>query len=376
MSVELIKIARALGEYTDLATCCQSNNINKWSFYKPINNESLLAISDSDWYAVNDGFNLFTFNQPQRLLYELTHPNASTIWTYTDREEPFRLTDFESYNHYANPIFPLSFDGNNSGTAGTSLRMSCPGFNDFIQRWAYFSGVRNWVDICLLIYEPSTEYDQSGTQGVYIYKFVSMVDYDGNEQFSFRIPNNLTAGKQYIARICCTTATTGWSDGECQYYNPNSQILSGNWYAFPEHSRVYFSVDQSGGGGGGSTDLFNYLAFSFAQGSWDYNDNTMQLSNIHFVNVVSISGTHNYITVQLEYRYRGGGLNVLLGTAGRTLSEEDIPWVTANINYAGPINVTTASDLENKLPVHIKATATMNNVTQVKEWDHMFLVGD
>lgn len=373
MSIGLLKVGKTLSERPDLATCCQSNRVNKWSFYKPVNHESQLAISDEDWYAVNDGFFLFTFIQPQRLLYEITHPNASNIWTYVDREEPFRLTDFEQYNHYAAPILPLVFDGHNSGRVGTALRFSCVGINDFI-KWEYFSGVRSYADICLLIYESDKEYDQSEMQGVYIYKAGSLLDYDGSEEFRLVIPSILTAGKQYIARICMTTATTGWSVGDCQYYNPNNQTLYGDWYAFPEHSRAMFSVEQQGGGGGGDTDIFNYLTFSFAQGQWIFND--PYLSDIHFVNVTSISGTHNTITVQMEYRYRAGGVDVLLGTAGRTLSEDDIPWVTANINYPGPIVVNTSADLENKLPVHIKATATMNNITQTKEWDHMFLAGE
>ena len=169
MSTSLITTSNIIGENADLATCCQSSKINPWSFNKPINNAKMTSLTTQDYYDANDGFFLFTFSTPQQMLYELQHPLASNIWKYTARTAPFRLTDFNNYDHYTPKLCELYFASDNSGEANSIVKLTCNGLVDMIRHWAYFEGVRSYVDLIFLIYGYGTEYDQSGTQGVYIY---------------------------------------------------------------------------------------------------------------------------------------------------------------------------------------------------------------
>lgn len=323
----------------------------------------MTELSTQDFYDADDGFNLFTFSTPQRLLYEIQHPNASNIWNYTARTAPYRLTDFESYNHYAPALCSLTFVGNNSGAVNTTLRLECTDVDNMIAHWAYFAGVRSYVDFVYLIYEQGTEYNQSGTQSVYVLKVTSMVDYEGDNIFRLKIPSLLSAGN-YECRLCCSTATTGMTDGECIHYNPNSGTpLVGTWYALPQHCKQTFTVTSGGGGGGGTTDYYNYLDINFYNASYNFNPGNYSLSDISFTNYIVIGTASNKtFNLYIEYWYDNAASPVKLATVSRTLNEEDIPWATINVNYNGSITTMTEADLENKITVRAECILTVDNV--------------
>ncbi len=253
-------IRNTLSETTlSLGLLCKSNNINKWSFRKPVNSESVTKLSDSELYNVNDGFKLYTFNSPQRMLYELQHENESTIWKYEERTEPYRLGDFDGYEHNAGPLCNLYFVDDNGGTPGSTLSLECKDLLNIIQHWNYFEGVRNNVDLIFLIYNTGTEFDASGMHGLYVYKIASVADYDGNGIFNFTIPNDLSKG-QYEIRLCCAVTDSVLSNGECRYVNSSNQ-LNGTWYALPQHCVQTFTVNS--GSSGTSTDYYDYLGIDF-----------------------------------------------------------------------------------------------------------------
>lgn len=322
-------------------------------------------ITLQDLYDNNDGFDLFTFSTPQRMLYELTHESASNIWQYTARTAPYRLTDFENYDHNGDLNYALIFDGNNSAPAGTTLHLYCDGVTSMIQNWNYYDGVRNSVDLCFLIYESDKTYSASGNESVYVYKITSISNYSpsSDDTFNFIVPSLLTANRQYIIRLCCSTATTGMSDGACIYYNDGS--LTGDWYAMPQITQAMFTVQ--GSGGGGSTDLFNYLTFEFNNGQYDFDDVNLILSNISFTNLISISSeTNKTFNVSLRYYYENAASRVQLGYAYRTLNYYDVPYSNISIQYNNNIYVITSADLENKMAVKVEVTVSSNNVSQSK----------
>lgn len=369
MSTSLKTIARTLQETADLGICCTSSHINQWSFYKPINSESISSLTDEDYYSVNDGFTLFTFNTPQRMLYELTHPNVSNIWKYTEREAPYRLTDFENYHHSGDNYYSLYFETDNSGTIGTTLRLYCGGISEMIDNWAYYDDDRNQIDLCFLIYEDNKTYSESGNEGVYVYKIMKYSLYDQNESggFNFTIPSSLTANKNYIIRLCCTTATENLNNGDCVYYvQGGTPVLSGLWYAMPHNTQATLHVQSgSGGGGSSSTDFFNYLQFDFDRGSWEFNN--MVLSNISFRNLVTISSsTNKTFNIGITYYYENAATRVQLGYAYRTLNEDDVPWANIEINYRDNIYVISEADLNNKITITAEVTVTSSGVTQTK----------
>lgn len=367
--VSLINISNQIGEIADLYTCCRSNKINPNSFKKPINNASLTELDIQDYYDANDGFTLFTFNTPQRMIYELQHPNASNIWKYEARTAPYRLTDFENYNHYATPLCNLTFETDNGGTPGSSLRLSCTDFTNIIQHWQYFEGVRSYVYIVLLFYTYGTEFDQSDMQSVNVYYIGSMVDYDGDGNLNFRIPSGLSNG-QYEIRLAMTTVPGEAGDVRtCNVNNP----MNGTWYAMPESCKQVFTVNSGGGGSGGgsggggstSTDYYNYLEIDFYNAQYEYN--ALQLGNISFTNYIVLnSATNKTFEVYVEYYYDNSAMPIQLGWARRTLSEDGMPWATININYKDSFTTITDANLDDRIAIRAEFTVTVNGTSQRK----------
>lgn len=372
MGLSLKQVANIIGEDPDLTTCACSSHINEWSFVKPINDSSMTSLTTRDFFDNNDGFMLFTFNTPQRLLYEIQHPNASNIWRYMPREAPFRLTDFNGYDNYAQPLCTLQFVGDNTGNAGGTIRLECNDVADIIRHWKYFEGVRSYVDFIFLIYTYGTEFDQSGEQGVYVYKITSMVDYEDDGIFRLTIPNDLTSG-QYEIRLACTTATSMWNDRDCLYVN-SSNPLPGVYYALPHHCKALLTVTSGGGGtstggggGGTSTDYFNYLGIDFYNASYEYNESSLTLGNVTFTNYIVInSSTNKTFNLYIEYYYDNAAAPVRLGTASRSLSEEGTPWATINVNFRDQIYLITGANLSDRIAIRAELSLTVNNVGYTK----------
>ena len=84
----------------DLGRLCTHPNINMWSKYKPVAFESSGSITDTDRASVDWGFRAFSYPTYQEA--------ATSGWTYKKpmggKSEPFRLADFEGYNHEAQPF--------------------------------------------------------------------------------------------------------------------------------------------------------------------------------------------------------------------------------------------------------------------------------
>lgn len=361
----LKNIRNILSEITwSLGLMCKSNKINKWSFRKPVNSDKLTKLTDSELYNINDGFRLYTFNTPQAMLYELQHENVSRIWEYTDRTEPYRLGDFEGYNHNAARLCDLTIENNNSGGAGTSIKFQCSDILDIINHWKYFEGVRSYVDFVFLIYKYGTEYNAGGSQGVYVYKIKSIVDYDEDGKFNLVIPEILQQ-TQYEIRLCCSTATSGLDDKECILVN-DSSTLSGVWYALPPHTKNFISVNGSGSGGGAaSTDYFNYVDISFPRASYNYDNNV--ISNLSFTNYVIITACKYEINYYAEYYYDNvANGSIKLGSAQRTLSESDIPYASIDINYNNNIHTITDANLDDGISIRSEIYITINGERQHK----------
>ena len=364
-----------LNEVPDVGTCCCSTNINKWSFHKPINVDTNLAISDSVIYANNDGFNLYRYNSPQQLVYSLQNTNITGLWNYISREEPYRLTDFDQYDHYATPLYSLEFVTGNSGTAGTALRITCSDdILDYIDRWQYFEGIRSYTSVFALIYTKGTQYDNTVNRGIGIYKLGSKIDDDiDSNHLSFVIPQ-LSVGT-YELRVCISNTTDIQNTGDYLYYTGEQQ-LSGYWYALPPESVLTFNVNSSGGGGGGtpdqpSTNFFNYVEWTFDRLSYDWND--PNLSNINFRTRIMLNEARGDVKVEAKIYYNPNdlpqGTSVMLGQFSRTLNLEDIIYEYINISYAGPITTMTGAHLgDGELGVQIQAKITYNGTSQNKTW--------
>jgi hypothetical protein len=375
-NISLNNVANTIAETADLYTCCTSNKINPYSFYKPINNVSMTELSDSDYYAANDGFFLYTFTKPQQMLYELQHnvgTQGNRIWDYVNRTAPYRLTDFGGYDHYANKILDIQFTTGNIGKPGDTLRLECTGLSEFIQRWAYLSGHRNNANIIFLIYRVGTEYSQSGAQSVYVYKVTSLVDWDADDMLRLKIPSNLSNGDYELRPALFYSATYDMDDGQCVQMSGDNVPLS-TWWALPKYSKQTFTVNSTGGGGGTTTDYFNYLGISFYGATYDWNDSTHKLSNISFTNYIVINNSSN-LTFDLYATYwydvnpgdPTHADSVKLMEVRRTLSEEGVPYANIRVTYNDTINIIADPNLDDRIGIRANYTLIVNATSQTKE---------
>lgn len=107
--IDTIELMSVLGEgLNDIGSLCKSANINKWSKYKPVSAKSIIP-QDNIWKGDDGkcGIEIIKYNSLIDLkigydnktdMYKYIHPSGGTL-------SPYRLTDFNGYNHEAkNPI--------------------------------------------------------------------------------------------------------------------------------------------------------------------------------------------------------------------------------------------------------------------------------
>lgn len=373
MSTSLIKISRTLNEIPDLETCCTSSNINKWTFYKPINVDNVNEIDAADYYENNDGFRLFTFTKVTQMLYSLQNYETTKLWEYIDREAPFRLTDFEHYIHNDDP-YDLQFVNGNEGTPGTTMRLYMNAdLQVMTSNWAIFEGARNSVDICILMYPADRIFSQDDNRGIYVYKLSNISDYD-QEHINFTIPSNMTAGN-YEVRICLSTATQQLNPHHDYYWTSDYDIqYFGTWYSLPPHCSNIMTVSSSGGGGGTtpSENYFNYVDFKFNNLVYTWNDPV--LSDIEFDNTITLQNTTGMLSVKIDYYLSPSYFDithapVLLSSQSRTLSANDLTTSTIEVRYRDSQTLVGGGHLDDGiLSVRVVVRITKNNTSQNKEW--------
>lgn len=316
----------------DLGTLSRSNHINKWSFRKPVNHSSLVALNDIQLYSINDGFNLIYHDNVSDML-----SNINNDWSYSERNAPFRMSDFYNYDKDATEWFQLTFVNNSFGRVGETLRINlATSFIDIyaFTRFAVFNGVRSYADFGFIF---STNFSNST---IYFYKVDSLVNYDFNNTLNFRIPNVCSAGSIYQIRPVFTNAGGVMENGSTL----DVDELSGNWYSFPPNCYGQFSVSSSGGGGGGSQiDLMRYIDITINYLNYTYDDGYLTLSNISGV-VYAVIGEsfHGDLNVSYTlYYYYDNYSYVTLSSNSFILNEDDYPWKNNPFTYNDTIQLET-----------------------------------
>ena len=359
----LRNIAEALGvDNMDLAGCCRSSNINQWSFHKPINDPRIQALSEEDFYRLNSGFYLYPVNQPQEMLYFLMHRETNILWTYEDRIAPYRLSDFFQYEHYGDMDFNIGWTTSSVGRPGDTLRLES-NYNiwDFVQ-WGYFSTINtNNLDICFLFYPLGTDYDGSD-RGVYLYKVCSYSTYD--DRLNLKIPNDLSNG-DYELRLVFTTATGSLSDGQCIYYRAdNYNYIIGNWFCFPPDSKCTFTVGSTPPSP--QTDFFSLVDFDFSD--LDFNFWFPTLSDLSFINTVTLLDTTREASVYIEYKYNNTSIPVTLRATTLYLNANN---TVEEVWVGSKDEITVISDArldEGMISIEVTASIKILNTIQNKTW--------
>lgn len=107
-SVTTTDISSTLGETTHkVSELCNSDNINQWSFYKPVSISKSFGLTDADFYSVDDGFTIGGgvgyYSYPSQLVKAIAN---NTAWVYNKIGKSYcRQGDFRGYSHLAKAWF-------------------------------------------------------------------------------------------------------------------------------------------------------------------------------------------------------------------------------------------------------------------------------
>jgi hypothetical protein len=323
-------------------------------------------LSDSDYYAADDGFNLWNFNNPFDMLHEL-QSNNSNLWTYNERLAPFRLSDFWDYNHYAQTLFEFEFVGNNTGTFGTTLRLqTSTDIQNVVNNWHTPAQLSSTGDLILLVFERGKQYDASSMGTVGIYKVCQFMNYDGDD-IRFTIPSSsaIQTG-EYTIVPCISSATYRLEDGEYYVYNSNTETWVGMFFAFPPHAQLNFTITSTSPS---TSDYFAYFDFDmFTAVDFTYQPSNYELSLISFNNYIEYTppSRTKQFTVTIEYYYTNCAQPVLLGQMSRTFNIDNLV-ETATINYRDTITCITSARLEeDMISIEQRVYITSGGETQQK----------
>ena len=370
MSISIQWTKNELREFTtNLGNLCRSNKINPYSFYKPLISPKLTKLTDSEIYALDDGFNLYTFNQPGLMMYELQR-NNSNLWKYQQLEEgPYRLSDFDGYNHNAPTMFQFEFVNQNNGTFGDTLRISCnTDIQNVVNNFATPAPLSSTGDFVFLVFQRGKTFDASGYTTTGIYKVCQLMNME-QDHINFKIPADSETGidvGEYTLVPAITTSTYRLEDGQYWYYNPNSEPFYGRWFAFPPHAQLNFTITQTSPS---TSDYFAYFDFDEFEGvDFTYTNYNYELRDITFTNYVVYSppSRTKQFTVTIEYYYTNCAQPVMLGQMARTFNFDNT-LETATINYRNTITCITSARLEeDMISIEQRVYITSGGETQQK----------
>lgn len=348
--ISISDIQNKIGETAkDIGTLCQSNNINKWSFYKPVNHSKLSRLNDSDFSSANDGFNLHTWSTWYQCLN-----NRSYDWTYIDRTAPYRMGDFIGYNHNnRTPWFQMECAQGSTVYADSNANIFIDNdIESFVNTYGVFSGTTsNSVDLVYIISDES-----SGSR--YLYKFSSVEFLSDYNSYYLKLDSNFRTGNDYSVIPMLTTATFSMRDREIMSLREDT-TLYGSWWNFPPTSEISFMVIDRPS----PPTPSQYISIEIFNMEYTWNDPI--LTEITFDVRMTISGTiTDNVTVSADIYFDNTATPVKLGSCSATLNINNNPTVVSHINYRDDITTMTSGNLDERIPLRIEASYNRNgNIT-------------
>lgn len=338
ITVSLVR--NTIGENkNDVGQLCTSNKINPNSFYKPITRNKLI-LTDADFYAVNDGFNVQSYNSPITLWNAIV--NGET-WTPLTAEAPYRLGDFRWYDHNAGPWFEWAFMNTSQARKGESRSIENSGSKDLAwiyNNFAAFSGVQNSGgndNACLgLLMSPNwTGNDMS----VYFYRICSILDYD-SERLNFTVPSDLNSYDRNYKFTPVLSTYMMSNNGDCTYFTTsNPPQVSSWWYPLRCNLFQLYLKNENWT----PTPAFT-LTVNIPWCSYDYQ--SLQISNLEGEFTWTINEAKSYdITVSAEIKYTNAASPVTVANVGGTISAGNTT-LTKSWSYKNTIYV--AADLKDE----------------------------
>lgn len=355
-------IQNTLGETADnLKDLCCSQNINKYSFYKPISSTNI-NIYDADIYADNDGLNLHSWPTWVTCL-----DNQTYDWTYKNRSAPYRLGDFNGYNHYADPWFSMDLvQGQTVYSGGTANIMINDDIQNFVAMYKVFEGWNSDIDLCYIIYDTSSSRK-------YLYKFCNVQDLANYNTYYINIDSDFIVNHTYKIVPILTSATRSWQDRTKNTLTDDTSFPGASWWSFPPESYITFLVDETYV----PPTPAQYLNVSVENMMYNWNDPV--LSDMTFDVVMTLGGnmqgdvvvtvevwydiTPNEITpqsVKLNDNLVRGTLNIL-GTTS----------LTFNCYHRDDIYTSVQGNYDDRIPVRIEITYTYNGTSHHQRLDRV-----
>lgn len=327
---KISEVRQALGENSNsLSILSTSNNVNKWSFHKPIQFKKATALTDEEINSKNCGFYNFVFNTP----FDLIH-NIGEVWKYEKPSSYFRLSDFKHYNHNAERWYILE-GFNNDNFIRIDLSTDISLFTSFQEL------KKQDLDFGFLI---STTLDNTTTSGYY-YKQCNTQDLDGHYHLD---ASNLPIGTYQVIPVL-KSADSRYNNDSLTPINRNSDFV-GDWYAFPSQpisiQIVYIPP------------ITEKLQLSVANSYYALGvDQTGEfVENMEFDLQVSLESGNLYYSIELWFKNAYDGTSVKdikIGEVSGDIAGGSVN--THNIKYSDRIHY-LAGDYDVKLPLTAKIT--------------------
>ena len=327
---KISEVRQALGENSNsLSILSTSNNVNKWSFHKPIQYRKATALTNEEINSKNCGFYNFVFNTP----FDLIH-NIREVWKYEKPSSYFRLSDFRNYNHNAERWYILEgFNNNNFIRIDLSTDISL---------FTSFQELKNQdLDFGFLI---STKLDNTTTSGYY-YKQCNIQDLDGHYHLD---ASNLPIGTYQVIPVL-KQADSRYKNDSLTPINRNSDFV-GDWYAFPSQP---LSIQVAY-----IPPITEKLQLSVANSYYALGvDQTGEfIENIEFDLQVSLESGNLYYSIELWFKNAYDGTSVKdikVGEVSGDITGGSVN--THNIKYIDRIHY-LAGDYDVKFPLTAKIT--------------------
>lgn len=353
--INITDISKLLNEKTVyIDSLSQSNNINKWSFYKPVNNTKLSRLNDSDFYSANDGFNLHAWST----WYDCLN-NRNYDWKYKDRTSPFRLGDFIEYNPYSQPWFQMDVAQGSTVYSGSNANIFIDGdIQSFVNNYNVFYGASDSnIDLVYIIID-------NDSNSKHLYKFSAVEWLADYNSYYLTINSNFIIGRSYTVIPMLTTATTQWSDRRMDSLREDS-MLFGSWWSLPPTSQVTFLVAER------PTPPSPVQHVSVELTNMEYLWNDPILTEIEFDVEISVSGNQSgnvLVVVDCWFTNSPQPVRLTASSVSATVDIDNNPTASSHVNYRDDITTMTSGDLDNKIPVRLDVSYTYNGTTTTDSW--------
>lgn len=328
---KISEVRQALGENSNsLSILSTSNNVNKWSFHKPIQFNKTTALTNEEINSKNCGFYNFVFNTP----FDLIH-NIGEVWKYEKPSSYFRLSDFKYYDHNAERWYILEELNNNNNYFRLDLSTD-------ISLFTSFQELKNQdLDFGFLI---STTLDNTTVSGYY-YKQCNTLDLDGKYHLD---ASNLPIGTYQVIPVL-KQADSRYNNDSLTPINRNSDFV-GDWYAFPSQP---LSIQVAY-----IPPITEKLQLSVANSYYALGvDQTGEfIENIEFDLQVSLESGNLYYNIELWFKNAYDGTSVKdikVGEVSGDIAGGSVN--THNIKYSDRIHY-LAGDYDVKFPLTAKIT--------------------